>query len=83
MSGVKLVAAERARQQHAEQAGVVQRRHHPGGELAAGLDLIRRSSDHGRERAGAADQVGGGWSGNGGGFCAHRCRGRLEMPLTP
>ncbi len=52
-----LRTAERARDQHAEQAGLMQRVHDLGREFALRLDPRRRRSDHRGERPGARHKV--------------------------
>ena len=50
-------AAERRRQQHAEQAGLVQRRDDFGHDAPLGLDAIARGRDHRHQRRGARDPI--------------------------
>ena len=59
LRGRHLAAAERARHQHAKQAGLMQRGDDLRRQLALALDPQRRRCDLRRQRLGAADAVGG------------------------
>ena len=50
-------AAERSRQQHAEQAGLVQRRDDLRHDAPLGLDAVARGLDHRHQRRGARDPI--------------------------
>jgi hypothetical protein len=53
-----LLAAQRARQQQAEQPGLVQRADQRFGKILPGLDLVGDSRNCRPERAGAGDRIG-------------------------